>query len=116
MASKLFTFTLAPTPNKKKRNPYLLPNSELLPASNLSPLSKAAKKRKFKGARNKHPAFGPMNAPAMSSMPDVTAPAIAGYGNSLYGALPFGEAIKRDEKKISCLKYGKIVSEFNLID
>ena len=89
MKSKIFQFY----PPKKEKNPILLPDSNLLTSSNLVPLSKNAKKRKFCGATNTKPAFGPVNAqPIASALAIIPGPSIAGYGNSNYGALPYGEA------------------------
>lgn len=97
MAKKLFKFY----PPKKEKNPLLLPDSTLLKSSTLSPLSKNAKKRKFKGAKNTNPAFGPVNAPAMSSaLAIIPGPSIGGYGFSAYGALPYGEADESKENAI----------------
>lgn len=95
MTTTLFKFY----PPKKKKNPYLVPNSDLLPSSLLSPLSKNAKKRKFCGAKNTHPAFGPANANAMSSgLPVIPGPSVGGYGVSNYGGLAYGESIDKPDK------------------
>lgn len=94
MTSKIFKFY----PPKKEKNPLLLPDSTLLRDSNLVPLSKNAKKRKFRGAKNTKPAFGPVNAPAMSSaLAIIPGPSVSGYGTSAYGALPYGEADEKDK-------------------
>ena len=89
MRSKIFQFY----PPKREKNPILLPDSTLLRDSNLVPLSKNAKKRKFSGAKNTKPAFGPVNAPPLASaLAIIPGPSTAGYGNSNYGALPYGES------------------------
>lgn len=94
MKSKLFQFY----PPKKEKNPLLIPDSNLLGTSNLVPLSKNAKKRKFKGVKNTKPAFGPANAPGMSSaLAIIPGPSTGGYSNSNYGALPYGEATEKSK-------------------
>ena len=95
MKPNLFKFY----PPKKKKNPYLLPNSDLLPSSVLSPISKNAKKRKFYGAKNTNAAFGPVNAaPMASALAIIPGPTVGGYGVSNYGALAYGESIDKPDK------------------
>lgn len=109
MAKKLFKFY----PPKKEKNPLLLPDSTLLKSSNLSPLSKNAKKRKFKGAKNTKPAFGPVNAPAMASaLAIIPGPSVGGYGFSAYGALPYGES---DSSKKRTIVESEIVDTTEII-
>jgi hypothetical protein len=103
MKTTLFKFY----PPKKEKNPYLLPNSDLLPSSVLSPLSKNAKKRKFCGAKNKKAAFGPANAQGMASAPAlaiIPGPTVGGYGVSSYGALAYGEAEAARKKEKALLE------------
>ncbi len=111
MSSSLFKFY----PPKKKKNPYLVPNSDLLPSSLLTPLSKNAKARKFNGAKNKNTAFGPVNAPALSSaLPIIPGPTTGGYGNSNYGVLPYGESSEPNKKAFT--KSSKNILENDYID
>ena len=121
MKSKLFQFY----PPKKEKNPVLLPDSNLLGDSNLIPLSKNAKKRKFRGSKNKNPAFGPVNAPAMSSgLAIIPGPSPSGYGNSAYGALPYGESeekhkpvlIENNKKTTSSKNYTVYTQYKNLFE
>lgn len=92
-----------------------------LPHSNLAPLSKAAKSRKFAGAKNKHPAFGPVNANPVDSQvggASGEAPIIGGYGNGLYGARPFGESLEliNIPKNYNYTVYNLIKKPIEMID
>jgi hypothetical protein len=113
------TFNFFPPKTKTTSNPVLVPHSELLPHSALIPvISKGKKKlisdptvlprkakppvdpkdkrRKFPGALNIRPAFGPANAGAMSSFVGGVGvgPTVGGYGLSNYGARAYGEALE----------------------
>ena len=87
------TFRFFPPKAKATHNPILVANSLLLPRSALVPVDPKTRERKFDGATNKNPAFGPVNAIGMSSGIDV-----GGYGNSGYGARPYGESVERKSK------------------
>jgi hypothetical protein len=72
----------------KKGDIQLLPNSELLKDSHLTPKSTAARRRKYGDDKNKQP-YGPVEADGMGS----ALLGNDGYGELDYGEAPYGEAV-----------------------
>jgi len=112
-------------PPKTETNPILTADPVLAGSSALNPLSKAAKKKKRKKkckAGDKEcermiGPYGPVNAFGMSSTiggADGSSPAPTyGYGNSNYGARPYGEAINKRSKYVL---YGNEFKEFSSLE